>query len=47
MYESSTSGEISLHTCEFCEGIIFNTLTEKEENIKIGHSKDKSPSSIN
>ncbi len=44
MPESSTSGELSLNTCEFC-GIIFNTLNEKEEHIKLKHSEDKSPSS--
>lgn len=44
MPESSTSGEISLTTCEFC-GIIFNTTNEKEEHIILEHSEDKSPSS--
>ncbi len=46
MPESSTSGETYLSTCEFC-GTIFNTVNEKEEHIKLEHSKDKSTSSIN
>jgi hypothetical protein len=46
MSESSTSGETSLSTCEFC-GAIFNTINEKEEHIRIEHSKDRSQSSMN
>ncbi len=41
MSKSSTSGEISLSTCEFC-GTIFNTPNEKEEHIKLKHLEDKS-----
>ncbi len=43
MNESANSGVSSLYTCEFC-GSIFDTSNEKEEHIKLKHSKDKSPS---